>query len=309
MESIKSQFSDGIQKLLSLIPAEAHVSESNVYQEGIPAVLPFIDSIIERYLEEGSGILGLENLLALYRHAKEGESCLMLMEHYSNFDLPVFHYLLRKSGPQGAQLASDIVAIAGIKLNEENPAVHAFARGYSRIVIYPSRSMEIIKTKYRDPKEMYREMKRSLAINRAAMKAMEQAKTSGKIILVFPAGTRYRPWDPQSKKGVREIASYIKAFSKFCLVSVNGNILRINPSGDMAEDILSHDKVLYNVSPVHDSREFLTAVKSELHFREDKKQAIVDILMDILDSMHRETEALHDSPESSAAKKSEDSAH
>jgi len=45
------------------------------------------------------------------------------------------------------------------------------------------------------------------------------------------------------------------------------------------------------------------------NFREDKKQAIVDILMDILDSMHRETEALHDSPESSAAKKSEDSAH
>ncbi len=296
MDSIKSQFADGIQKLLSLIPPEAHVSETNVYQQGIPAVLPYIDSIIQRYLEEGSRIIGMENLRALYQHARQGDSCLLLMEHYSNFDLPVFHYLLRKSGPEGAKIAADLVAIAGIKLNEENPAVHAFARGYTRIVIYPSRSMEIIKTKFKDPKELYREVKRSLAINRAAMKAMEQAKTSGKIILVFPAGTRYRPWDPSSKKGVREIASYIKAFSKFCLVSVNGNILRINPSGDMAEDILTRDRVLYTVSPVHDNHEFLTAVKSDLHFRDDKKQAIVDILMDILDSMHKETEAVHSPP-------------
>lgn len=291
MDTIKSKYAHLIGEILAHVPQDTHVSEDNVYQQGISQLLPYIDRIIEDYIDDCSDIEGIENLASLYAHAKRGESCLILMEHYSNFDLPVFHYLLRKSGEQGARIASDIIAIAGIKLNEENPAVHAFARAYSRIVIYPSRSMQIIKEKYKDPKELYQEIKRSISINHAAMKALNATKSSGKIILVFPSGTRYRPWDPSSKRGVREIASYIKSFSKFCLVSVNGNILRINPSGDMEDDILQKDRVIYNVSPVHDSKEFLASVKYDLHFRDDKKQAIVDTIMDLLDAMHKESEA------------------
>ncbi|MHB0854420.1 MAG: 1-acyl-sn-glycerol-3-phosphate acyltransferase [Rectinema subterraneum] len=290
MDTIKSKYAHLIGEIIAHVPKNAHVSEENVYQQGIAALLPYIDTIIHDYIDDCSDIEGIENLASLHAHAKRGESCLMLMEHYSNFDLPVFHYLLRRSGQKGEEIASDIVAIAGIKLNEENPAVHAFARAYSRIVIYPSRSMQIIKEKYKDPKELYQEIKRSISINHAAMKALSAAKESGKLILVFPAGTRYRPWDPSSKRGVREIASYIKSFSKFCLVSVNGNILRINPSGDMEDDILQKDRVIYNVSPVHDSKEFLASVKYDLHFRDDKKQAIVDTIMDLLDAMHKETE-------------------
>ena len=290
MDTIKSKYAHLIGEIIAHVPKNAHVSEDTVYQEGISALLPYIDTIIRDYIDDCSDIEGIENLASLQAHAKRGESCLLLMEHYSNFDLPVFHYLLRRSGQKGEEIASDIVAIAGIKLNEENAAVHAFARAYSRIVIYPSRSLQIIKEKYKDPKELYQEIKRSLSINRAAMKALSAAKESGKLILVFPAGTRYRPWDPSSKRGVREIASYIKSFSKFCLVSVNGNILRINPSGDMEDDILQKDRVIYNVSPVHDSKEFLASVKYDLHFRDDKKQAIVDTIMDLLDAMHKETE-------------------
>jgi glycerol-3-phosphate O-acyltransferase len=290
MDTIKSKYAHLISEIIAHVPQNTHVSEENVYQQGIVAILPYIDTIIHDYIDDCSDIEGIENLASLHAHAKRSESCLMLMEHYSNFDLPVFHYLLRRSGPEGEEIASDIVAIAGIKLNEENLAVHAFARAYSRIVIYPSRSMQIIKEKYKDPKELYQEIKRSISINHAAMKALSAAKENGKVILVFPSGTRYRPWDPSSKRGVREIASYIKSFSKFCLVSVNGNILRINPSGDMEDDILQKDRVIYNVSPVHDSKEFLASVKYDLHFRDDKKQAIVDTIMDLLEAMHKETE-------------------
>jgi len=290
METIKSRYARLIGELIAHVPQETQVSELNVYQEGIVSILPYIDTIIGDYLDACSTIEGLENLEALYDHARKGESTLILMEHYSNFDLPVFHYLLRNLSPDGGTIASSIAAIAGIKLNEENPAVHAFARAYTRIVIYPSRSMQIIKEKFKDPKEMYQEMRRSISINHAAMKALSGAKVSGKMILVFPAGTRYRPWDPSSKRGVREIASYIKSFSKFCLVSVNGNILRLNPSGDMEEDILQKDRVIYNVSPVHNAKEFLESVKYDLHFRDDKKQAIVDTIMDLLEAMHKETE-------------------
>ncbi len=289
-ETIKSTYAHLVGELIARVPQEAQVSERNVYQEGISSILPYIDTIIRDYLDASSAIEGFENLESLYGYAKKGESTLILMEHYSNFDLPVFHYLLRKLGPAGESIASSIVAIAGIKLNEENPAVHAFARAYTRIVIYPSRSLQIIKEKFKDPKELYQEMKRSISINHAAMKALSAAKTSGKIVLVFPAGTRYRPWDPSSKRGVREIASYIKSFSKFCLISVNGNILRLNPSGAMEEDILQPDRVIYSVSPVHDSAEFLESVKYDLHFRDDKKQAIVDTIMDLLEAMHREAE-------------------
>lgn len=289
-ETIKSTYAHLVGELIARVPQEPQVSERNVYQEGIPSILPYIDTIIRDYLDASSAIEGFENLESLYGYAKKGESTLILMEHYSNFDLPVFHYLLRKLGPAGESIASSIVAIAGIKLNEENPAVHAFARAYTRIVIYPSRSLQIIKEKFKDPKELYQEMKRSISINHAAMKALSVAKTSGKIVLVFPAGTRYRPWDPSSKRGVREIASYIKSFSKFCLISVNGNILRLNPSGAMEEDILQPDRVIYSVSPVHDSAEFLESVKYDLHFRDDKKQAIVDTIMDLLEAMHREAE-------------------
>jgi glycerol-3-phosphate O-acyltransferase len=293
-ETIKSKYARLVGELIARVPQEAQVSELNVYQEGIVSILPYIDTIIRDYLDDCSAIEGSENLEALYAHAQKGESTLILMEHYSNFDLPVFHYLLRKldahGDASGESIASSIAAIAGIKLNEENPAVHAFARAYTRIVIYPSRSLQIIKEKFKDPKELYQEMRRSISINHAAMKALEGAKRSGKMILVFPAGTRYRPWDPSSKRGVREIASYIKSFSKFCLVSVNGNILRLNPSGAMEDDILQKDRVIYSVSPVHDSREFLQSVRYDLHFGDDKKQAIVDTIMDLLDAMHKETE-------------------
>lgn len=290
MDTIRNRYPDLIRRLVREIPPEGPVTEDKVYQEGISAALPFLDTIIKDYLEDGSKIVGLEHLEALAQRAEKGESCLILMEHYSNFDLPIFHYLLRAAGPVGQRIADALVAIAGIKLSESNPAVHAFARAYTRIVIYPSRSVEIIKTKFKDPKEMYHEIRRSLSINRAAMRELNRVKASGKIVLVFPAGTRFRPWDPASKRGVREIASYIKSFDKFCLVSINGNILRINPSGEMEDDILERDRVIYKASPVHNSGEFLAAVKYDLHFRDDKKQAIADTIMDMLDAMHREVE-------------------
>ena len=166
MDTIKSKYAHLVGEIVAHVPKEARVSELDVYQEGISQILPFIDAIIADHLEDGSRIEGLDNLKNLYEHAKNGESTLLLMEHYSNFDLPVFHYLLRKEGDEGKQIASNLVAIAGIKLNEENPAVNAFTRAYTRIVIYPSRSMQIIRERLTDPIELYQEMKRSISINR-----------------------------------------------------------------------------------------------------------------------------------------------
>ncbi len=266
------------------------ISEKNVFQAGNIDNLPYIDSIIRDHLLPGSGLRGYKNLHALHEAASRGESCLLLVEHYSNFDLPVLHYMIRNSEPEGSTIADTIIAIAGIKLNETNPAVAAFTETYSRIIIYPSRSIEIIKRNLKDPKELVAEMMRSTTVNRAAMKAMSEVKKNGKLILVFPAGTRYRPWDPESKKGVREIDSYIKSFDKMCFISINGNILRLNPAGGMEDDTLHSDRMIVTVSPIVECEKYREKVKHEHRFRDDKKQAVVDQIMGDLEAMHEETE-------------------
>jgi glycerol-3-phosphate O-acyltransferase len=123
------------------------------------------------------------------------------------------------------------------------------------------------------------------------MKALNEVKVSGKLVLVFPAGTRFRPWAPESKRGVREIDSYIKSFDHMCLVSLNGEVLRIQ-KGDMAEDLLCKDVIRIGVSPVISCTAFRDAAKAEAEKAgaEDKKQAVVDAIMAKLEEMHAEGE-------------------
>ena len=123
-------------------------------------------------------------------------------------------------------------------------------------MIYPSRSLEIIKRNLKDPKELLAEVMRSTTVNLASMRSLAELKHTGHIVLVFPSGTRYRPWDPSTKQGVREIDSYVKSFAKMCLIAVNGNILRLNPEGEMMDDLICQDRVQYTVGPVLDCAEF-----------------------------------------------------
>ncbi len=290
MDSIPERYKPLLSKLMEGQNEPAILTEDNVYQEGRGKILPYIDQILEDHLLSNSHIDGFEHLADLYSRAIQGESCLLLVEHYSNFDLPVFHYLLRRQEEPGKKMADSIVAIAGIKLSESNPMVSAFTKAYTRLVIYPSRSLEIIKKRFKEPTKLYHEIRRSMAINWAAVKKLAELKVSGRLVLVFPAGTRFRPWDPGSKKGVREIASYIKGFDNFCLVAINGNILRINPSGEMEDDLLHKDKVIFTVSKVYKSEELIQHVKAEHHFKEDKKQELVDHVMEDLEMMHIEAE-------------------
>jgi 1-acyl-sn-glycerol-3-phosphate acyltransferase len=291
MEPISRKYRDRIMRMMAASRGQTVISDKNVHQPGNPDILPIIDSMIAENLLPGSEIRGMDRLAALYAAALSGEPCLLLLEHYSNFDLPVFHYLLRQSGPEGKKIANALLAIAGIKLNETNPAVLAFTEAYSRLVIYPSRSVEIIKNNYKDPKEMLAEVMRSTTVNLASMRALYQLKKQGNLVLVFPSGTRYRPWDPSSKKGVREIDSYIKSFSKMVLVAINGNILRMNSEGGgMEDDMICEDRVIYSAGPVIDCEEFRNQLKHEHHMGEDRKQARVDEIMTQLDRLHESVE-------------------
>ena len=138
-------------------------------------------------------------------------------------------------------MADRIVAIAGMKLNEANPMVRAFAESFTRVVIYPTRSLNKAEENAQSEEERIAEEKKARTINLAAMRAMDECKRNGEVILVFPSGTRYRPGKPETKRGLKEIDSYLRMFDVMILVSVNGTVVK-----DPAEKIdLENDVIEY----------------------------------------------------------------
>jgi glycerol-3-phosphate O-acyltransferase len=287
METLGGKFKHLAQEAMGLTRAAQVVTEQNVYQEGDETILPLLHRVVETLALPGSGISGFPHLKELLEKARAGHSCLLFVEHYSNLDLSALHYFLGKESDPGKDIADALVAIAGIKLNEENPVVAAFTGAHTRLVIYPSRSLAHL-----DPVRDAGEIERSNSINRAAMKALRDIKVKGKIILVFPSGTRYRPWDPGTKKGVREIDSYIKSFDYMCMVAVNGEALHVR-EGDMMDDFVSEDVLRFTAGPVLCCAEFRNAAKARAEAAgiEDKKQAVVDAVMEALEEMHIAAEA------------------
>jgi glycerol-3-phosphate O-acyltransferase len=286
METLTAAFGGFIKEVVAKSKTTLKVTEDNVYQPGNNEIRPYLDKMVESLVLPGSGINGMENIRELYRLLKEGRSCLLLLEHYSNMDLSLFDCFLRKEDG-GSDIADSLVAIAGKKLTEDNPVVAAFASAYTRIVIYPSRSLQGL-----DPEKNKEELLRSAAINRAATHTLIRVKEKGGMVLVFPSGTRYRPGDQSTKRGVREIDSYLRIFDYMCLVAINGQVLHVNP-GDMINDTVSRDLVRLTSGKVMNCPEFRDEIraKAEAAGVEDKKQAVADTIMELLDGMHNDAES------------------
>jgi glycerol-3-phosphate O-acyltransferase len=284
MDTLKSAFGDLFNEALrkggGIIATT--ITEDNVYQQGSGMLLAYLDKMVETLCLPGSGVDGMENLEDLLDKAQSGKSCLLLPEHSSNLDLSLVSWFVRHAGDRGPEFDRALVSIAGMKLNEENPLVAAMASAYTRLIIYPSRSLAHL-----DAEKDHAEIIRSNAINRAAMRAMAEIKTQGKIVLVFPSGTRYRPWDPSTKKGVREIDSYIRSFDYMCCMALNGEVLHVH-KGDMLDDEVSKDLVRITAGPVRSCAEFRERARASAEAAgiEDKKQAAADAIMDELEKMH-----------------------
>lgn len=280
VDTLATAFKRQIKEAMAVTKVPTVITEENVFQQGDMNILPLMDEMMDVLLLPGSGLYGLENLEELYAKAKSGKACLLLVEHYSNFDLSIVSYLTRTAGGNGKDIGNSIVAIAGMKLNEDNPVVAAFASAYTRIVIYPSRSQHEL-----DPEKDKAEIARSVAINRAAMRSMIRNKYKGNLVLVFPSGTRYRPGEPETKRGVREIETYIRSFDYMCCVALNGQILHVQKT-DMLNDEVSKDVVHVTVGPVISCKEFHEKIIETVIDEGDKKQAVADAVMNELEIMH-----------------------
>jgi len=277
--------------------ANYEFTPENVLQLGSPESREIIGQLIDQILLPGSRIDNWESLKELWEKSQKGESTLILAEHYSNFDFPAFYRIIEKTPELGKQIADSILPIRGMKLTETSPVIATLSRSYDSIIIYPSRALDAIK----DPEELAKVRKISVPINHAAMKAMIREKHNGRMILVFPSGTRYRPWAPESKKGVREIYSYLKTFDNVIFVAVNGNSLPPHESDDMTEDVIQQDLVIFTCSDIYSGKDFVREMTEKAPEDKEPKQFVVDQVMNILEEMHnkveperlKELEALH----------------
>jgi glycerol-3-phosphate O-acyltransferase len=260
------------------------IEPGSVYQESNTKNRVIIDRILDELLLPGSGVLHTDHLESLREKLNAGESCLILPEHYSNFDTPSLHYLFSKAG--FPDLAESIIFMAGMKLTEESGFVNAFAEAYTRIVIYPSRSLR----KISDADTLQQETRRSREINMAATRTMIRMKHKGRSILVFPSGTRYREGDPETKRGVKEVDSYIKSFDWMVTIGIAGNALPINTTagGDMSMDIATRDVVIQSVSAPISCRRFREAARASCPASTDPKQHVADLVMAELEKVHVE---------------------
>jgi len=285
MKTLSEAYKDLIGNACGEAKAATYITPENVYQIGNRKLIAYHDRLIKDLALPGSALKGAENIRALFEKAKAGASCLILPEHYSNTDLSCFSHFLRKALPDNPEIEESVVAVASMKLNEDNPAVAVLASAYSRIVLCPSRYLPTVNGK-KDEKERLRIM----GINRAAMAALTSVKNGRKMILVFPAGTRYKPWAPETKKVGREIDSYIRNFDFMCFVSINGMLLKVREGGYI-DDYVNRDIVLLEAGPVLSCREFRETVKMEALGAEDKKQAVADAIAARLEMMHKANEA------------------
>ncbi len=282
----RSKYANVISRMIENSTGAPVVTDKNVYQKGNSTNKPLVREIIRDLILPGSRIIGRNHLLQLHRLAKKKKACLILMEHYSNFDIPCFYELLEREGEDYRRLADAIVSVAGVKLNEESKLVLAFTEVFTRVVLFPTRSLEAIE----DPKEKHEAEKRRMRINIAAMKVLNTLRREGKLILVFPSGTRYRPWDPSTSRGLREIDTYLKFYSYMVTVAVNGNTLLPNRQGNMEEDFPNRDVMIYTVSPVRKCSEFRKQALKGREHTEDAKQHVADSVMIALRQLHDRTE-------------------
>jgi len=272
----------------SNLTGDYNFSPENVYQEGCPENKAILGRFAESFLLPGSRIENPDAVRELYERSKAGESCLILSEHYSNFDFPVLYHLIEKHPDLGPEIAETLLPIRGMKLSEDSPVTALFTRSYDTLIIYPSRSLDNIT----DPEELAAIRKISVPINHAAMREMIHKKQSGRIILVFPAGTRYRPWDPDSRKGVREIHSYIKTFDNVLFLAINGNALPPHESGDMTQDTAVPDLMILTCSDIVRGREFRKVAEASAPEDVDPKQYVVDQVMAELERINTQVEPM-----------------
>ena len=292
-KTLKEVYGKYLEEFAKISHAAAKIDETEIYEEANMETRKYLTLITKDNVLPGSHINNIEYFKEFYDAiVTGGKSGVVMMDHYSNMDLPCFLHLLETCGEEwAADFSKRIVAIAGMKLNEADPIVRALTGSFTRGVIYPTRSLNSFYEKDISDEEKEAERLRARKINFAAMRAMDGCKKRGQIILVFPSGTRYRPGKPETKRGLREIDSYLRIFDLLLPVSINGNVLRLNPDDpeNMVMDLVTPDVVTLTAGKMIECKPFRNKILETVpEGHPDPKQVTVDAVMQVLEDLHQE---------------------
>lgn len=266
------------------------ITLDNFFQPAYKKNRDLLFEIIKMAHLEGSTILGKENIIKLYELVKKGHSCLVLSEHVSNLDVPsMFVRFYDDDNPILKDIFESFIFIAGLKLNE-NPLVKLYTEMFTRVVIYPVRSIEKLKNESQKEKIEF-----AKKLNIAATRKIKELRNKGHIFVLFPAGTRYRPWLPETKKSIKETSSFLKSFEYFCCCSINGNNMPPEEHEDMTRETFKKDVLVLNYGEVKQSKSFINQIINTLDKNiaenQDKvKEIIGDKVMEEIDNLHNQAE-------------------
>ena len=288
-KTLKELYGSYLADFAKVSKAAAKIDETEIYEEANPETRKYLTLITKDNVLPESHIINVQYFKEFYDAiVNGGKTGVLMMDHYSNMDLPCLIHLLENYGEDWAtDFSKRLVAIAGMKLNEANPIVRALTESFTRVVIYPTRSLNAILESDASEEDKEAEQQRARKINFAAMRAMDGCKKRGQIIMVFPSGTRYRPGKPETKRGLREIDSYLRP------VSINGNVLRFNPEDpeNMVMDLVTPDVVTLTAGKMIECKPFRNKILETVPAdHPDPKQVTVDAVMDILEELHNSKE-------------------
>jgi len=273
---------------------DTEITPDNIYQEAHKENRDLLFEIMKKCHRPGSTILGIENVIALGKLAEQGKSCIILSEHVSNLDVPsLFTRFYDHENESLKGIFERFVFVAGTKLNAL-PMVKLFTEMFSRVVVYAIRSLNEIK----NDEEMKDEVDLANRINLKSTRKIGELRNKGFIIFLFASGTRYRPWDPETKRGIKAIHSYLNSFDYFCCVSANGNNMPPEKHEDMTKETVCDDVIVFNFGEVIDSKEYLKNVtesqngiiSNDCEGKEQLKQFVADTIMGEIDFLHDQAE-------------------
>ena len=273
----------------SRITEDRVLTPDNVYQEKHEANRELVYPLIRQLLTDDSGIEGLENLVELGELSRQGHACLILSEHLGNFDVPTFWTLMRSAGPAHEELFDRIVFIAGRKLNEESAVVKLFTEMFTRIVISPKTFYENLPA----GEEKERLAAEAQAINIAAYRKIRELKAQKRMLLVYPTGTRFRPWEPATGRGLREVEAYLRSFEYFIVAASQGNLMPPEKDVVMADETPKPGRVVLRFGAVRACAGFRREAIAEYGRRQaagavlpDDKQFVIDRIMEEIAALH-----------------------
>lgn len=250
------------------------ISADNVFHPAALENREIFKNFLDQLILDGSSIKGKENLSKFYENFKAGKSSLILAEHKSNFDVPIFYAMMYDQEELFKKIFEDIVFIAGRKLNEDTVFVKLMAEQFNRVIVVP-------KSEVSDEDE--EDSQKAMQINLATQRFI-RSNRSNYIFLVYPTGTRSKAWDRSTYKGIREAFNYLKNFDQFILMSVNGNCM-VPAQTQMSKEVPRADKIEIVFSEVYNSKEWVKEQKaqfSEASEKDDFKQYSIDKIMDLI---------------------------